>query len=67
MMWTRFTLVFLFGVLAAIKVQSAQEDELCPPQGRLINHFISKYSREFYATEISYTCIAVCCNFKNIN
>lgn len=32
-MWTRFTLVFLFGViLAAIKVQSAQEDELCPRQ-----------------------------------
>lgn len=47
-MWTRFTLVFLFGViLAAIKVQSAQEDELCPRQGRLINHFISKYNREF--------------------
>ncbi|XP_039536153.1 interleukin-6 receptor subunit alpha isoform X2 [Pimephales promelas] len=31
-MWTRFTLAYLFGVLAAIKVQSAQEDELCPRQ-----------------------------------
>ncbi|XP_077066841.1 interleukin-6 receptor subunit alpha [Siphateles boraxobius] len=31
-MWTGFRLVFLFGVLAAIKVQSTQEDELCPRQ-----------------------------------
>ncbi|XP_067304914.1 interleukin-6 receptor subunit alpha [Pseudorasbora parva] len=31
-MWTRFALVFLFGALAAIKVQSAQDDELCPRQ-----------------------------------
>ncbi|KAK7157609.1 hypothetical protein R3I93_008948 [Phoxinus phoxinus] len=30
-MWTRFTLVVLFSVLAVVKVQSAQEDE-CPRQ-----------------------------------
>nr|AVI05199.1 interleukin 6 receptor [Ctenopharyngodon idella] len=31
-MWTRSTFMFLFGVFSAIKVQSAQEDELCPRQ-----------------------------------
>ncbi|KAK9960822.1 hypothetical protein ABG768_008656 [Culter alburnus] len=34
-MWTRSTLMFLFGVFSAIKVQSAPEDELCPRQETL--------------------------------
>jgi len=52
-MWTRFTLAYLFGVLAAIKVQCAQEDELCPRQGNLSFHF--KIQSRILSNWISYT------------